>query len=276
MSPSNHSEAAYVRFSRHPPRPLRDPRPDRRWRDGRGVSGARRAPAPRRCSQGAAVVVLRRSRSTAALRREARAASALNHPNILTIHDIGTHEGAPYLVSELLEGESLRDRLSREGRSRSGNAIDIVVQIAQGLAAAHEQGIVHRDLKPENLFVLRDGRVKILDFGLAKLTRPEPACRMRARAPTSPAETEPGVVMGTRLHVARAVAGPARRPRADIFSLGAILYEMLAGRRAFSRSTPVDTMSADSQGRASSNLRNGRRPVARSRTDRAAVSGEGP
>lgn len=175
---------------------------------------------------------------------EARAASALNHPNILTIHDIGTHQGAPYLVSELLEGESLRRRLDG-GALKPGMAVEAAVQVAHGLAAAHEKGIVHRDLKPENLFVLRDGRVKILDFGLAKLTRPESAASGESQALTSPGETEPGVVMGTLGYMSpEQLRGLPADPRSDIFSLGAILYEMLAGRKAFWGATPVDTISA--------------------------------
>jgi eukaryotic-like serine/threonine-protein kinase len=110
--------------------------------------------------------------------QEARAASALNHPNILTVHDIGTQDGAPYVVSELLEGETLRERLS-SGALSSRKAVDYAAQVARGLSAAHEKGIVHRDLKPENLFVTKDGRVKILDFGLAKLRGPT---RRAARA----------------------------------------------------------------------------------------------
>jgi serine/threonine-protein kinase len=176
--------------------------------------------------------------------QEARAASALNHPNILTIHDIGMHDDAPYLVSELLEGESLRDRLEGGG-FKPAAAVDAAVQVAQGLAAAHEKGIVHRDLKPENLFVLRDGRVKILDFGLAKLTRPDPAPSGESEVVTTPAETEPGTVMGTLGYMSpEQLRGQAADHRSDIFSLGAILYEMLAGRRAFLGSTPVDTISA--------------------------------
>ncbi|HEY3173895.1 MAG TPA: protein kinase [Thermoanaerobaculia bacterium] len=175
--------------------------------------------------------------------QEARAASALNHPNILTIHDIGTHEGAPYLVSELLEGETLREQLE-EGRLPVRKAIAYAVQLARGLAAAHDKGIVHRDLKPENLFVTRDERVKILDFGLAKLTRPE-FIRDGSQAPTNVAETEPGTVLGTLFYMSpEQVRGLPADHRSDIFSVGGILYEMLSGRRAFGGETAADTMSA--------------------------------
>src|SRR5215471_6569054 len=124
--------------------------------------------------------------------QEAKAAGVLNHPNITAVYDIGSHEGAPYVVQELLEGETLRAELAA-GRFSPRKAIDYALQIAQGLGAAHEKGIVHRDLKPENLFVTRDGRVKILDFGLAKLTQVEGA----AAASNVATATEPGVVMGT-------------------------------------------------------------------------------
>jgi serine/threonine protein kinase len=127
--------------------------------------------------------------------QEARSAAALNHPNILSIFDIGDNRGAPYVVSELLEGETLRGCLKR-GPLSFRKAIDYALQVARGLAAAHEKGIVHRDLKPENLFITDDGRVKILDFGLAKLTGPELA-RESGDAPTIQVATEPGVVMGT-------------------------------------------------------------------------------
>ena len=128
--------------------------------------------------------------------QEALAASALNHPNILTIHDFGSEAGAPYVVSELLEGQTLREALSK-GAFPEGKAIEYGIQIANGMAAAHEKGIVHRDLKPENIFVTRDGRLKILDFGLAKLTHPERRVGPPTEAPTFTAATEPGVVMGT-------------------------------------------------------------------------------
>ena len=126
--------------------------------------------------------------------QEARAAAALNHPNILAVYDIGTHDGAPYLVSELLEGETLREKI---GGLPVRKAIEYAIQIAHGLAAAHEKGIVHRDLKPENVFVTTDGRVKILDFGLAKLTQPESALSGVSVLPTTPPQTLPGMVLGT-------------------------------------------------------------------------------
>ena len=175
--------------------------------------------------------------------QEARAAAALNHPNILSIFDIGDNRGAPYVVSELLEGETLRDCL-RRGPLSVRRAIDHALQVARGLAAAHDKGIVHRDLKPENLFITDDGRVKILDFGLAKLTRPESA-RESGDAPTIQALTEPGVVMGTVGYMSpEQVRGKDADARSDIFSFGAIVYEMISGKRAFHGETAADTMSA--------------------------------
>src|SRR5439155_16180889 len=127
---------------------------------------------------------------------EARAAAALNHPNIVAVYDVGTHDGAPYVVSELLEGMTLRERLAG-GSIPERRTIEFALDIAHGLAAAHAKGIAHRDLKPENLFVTRDGRIKILDFGLAKLTRPEAMEGSRSKAPTVTAGTDPGVIFGT-------------------------------------------------------------------------------
>jgi serine/threonine protein kinase len=172
--------------------------------------------------------------------QEARAAAALNHPNILAVFQMGTREGAPYLVSELLEGETLRAQVKR-GRLAVRRAIDYGVQITRGLGAAHEKGIVHRDLKPENLFVTKDGRVKILDFGLAKLTQQQAA----SHTSTPQAHTESGVVMGTVGYMApEQVRGETADHRADIFAFGAILYEMLSGKRAFQKLTSAETMTA--------------------------------
>ncbi len=174
--------------------------------------------------------------------QEALATAALNHPNILAVFDIGTSEGSPYVVSELLEGETLRDRL-RSGAIVPRKALDFALQIAHGLAAAHEKGIIHRDLKPENLFVTKDGRLKILDFGLAKLTQVDPSSHTSMATATH--GTEAGVVMGTAGYMSpEQVRGMALDPRSDIFSFGAILYEMLAGKRAFHGETQADTMSS--------------------------------
>jgi serine/threonine protein kinase/Tol biopolymer transport system component len=174
--------------------------------------------------------------------QEAQAAAALNHPNILAVHQFGAFEGAPYLVTELLEGCTLRQQLER-GPIPVRKAIEHGVQIARGLAAAHEKGIVHRDLKPENLFVTKDGRLKILDFGLAKLMQPSTASDGSASTLTH--QTDPGLVMGTSGYMSpEQVRGQGVDHRADIFALGAILYEMLSGRRAFHRATNVETMTA--------------------------------
>src|SRR6185295_2795685 len=173
--------------------------------------------------------------------QEARAAAALNHPNILVLHDLGTHEGTPYLVTELLEGETLRERLDHDALSPR-KAVDIALQVARGLAAAHERGLAHRDLKPANLFVLRDGHVKILDFGLAKVTRPASSDKSAA---TATVDTDKSVVMGTAGYMApEQVRGQPADHRADIFAFGAILYEMLTGRRAFQGQTSAETMTA--------------------------------
>jgi Tol biopolymer transport system component len=189
------------------------------------------------------------SRDPERLRRfeqEARAAGQLNHPNITAVHDVGTDPegGSPYLVTELLEGETLREALAA-GALSPRRAIDCAVQIAHGLSAAHEKGIVHRDLKPENIFVTREGRVKILDFGLAKLVLPESGEEPRTNLPTAAAATEPGVVLGTLAYMSpEQVRGRPADGRSDIFSFGAILYEMLSGRRAFHGDSAADTMSA--------------------------------
>jgi len=176
--------------------------------------------------------------------QEACAAGALNHPNILVIHHIDTYEGSPYIVSELLEGETLRDRL-HGGALPQRKAIDYSLQVAHGLAAAHQKGIAHRDLKPENIFITNDGRVKILDFGLAKLTEARDADQSQTDIPTRRVETEPGVVMGTIGYMSpEQLRGKPTDHRSDIFSFGAILYEMLSGKRAFRGESTADTMSA--------------------------------
>jgi eukaryotic-like serine/threonine-protein kinase len=177
--------------------------------------------------------------------QEAQAAAALNHPNILAVYRFGVFEGAPYLVSELLVGETLRQQL-RHGPMSLRRAIDLGVQIAHGLAAAHDKGIVHRDLKPENLFVTKEGRIKILDFGLAKLMQPQqPKADKDDSAPTQTYETDPGSVMGTAGYMSpEMVRGELVDHRTDIFAFGAVLYEMLAGKRAFQHSTSAETMTA--------------------------------
>jgi|HubBroStandDraft_5_1064220.scaffolds.fasta_scaffold16329_1 serine/threonine protein kinase/Tol biopolymer transport system component len=185
------------------------------------------------------------ARDTDRLRRfeqEARAVAALNHPNILAIHDIGEQGGSPFLVSELLEGESLRAALDR-GALPQRKTIEYGVQIAQGLAAAHDKGIIHRDLKPENIFITNDGRIKILDFGLAKLAQQTGADPDEPTLTAS--QTAAGVVMGTASYMApEQVRGEVADPRTDIFAFGAVLYEMLSGVRAFRRDTPAETMTA--------------------------------
>ena len=176
--------------------------------------------------------------------REAKAVAALSHPNILAIHDVGRHEGITYAVMELLEGETLREKLA-EGATAVRKAVDFAVQIAHGLAAAHEKGIVHRDLKPENVFITRDGRVKILDFGLAKLSSPETASSSITDAPTQVEATEPGTVLGTVGYMSpEQVRGLPSDRRSDIFALGAVLYEMVTGRRAFRSGSKMETLSA--------------------------------
>src|SRR3989440_7613807 len=160
--------------------------------------------------------------------QEARAAAALNHPNIVAVYDIGVHDGSPYIVSELLEGHTLRERLLRGPLSRR-QAADFGLQIANGLAAAHDKHIIHRDLKPENLFITRDGRMKILDFGIAKLTAPE-----LTSVATLTTQTKSGSVLGTVAYMSpEQLRGKSVDHRSDIFSFGTVLYEMLAGHMAF-------------------------------------------
>jgi serine/threonine protein kinase/Tol biopolymer transport system component len=176
--------------------------------------------------------------------QEARAAGSLNHPNILTVHDVGSHEGTFYLVAELLEGETLRDRIGRGKISRE-KALGYARMIAAGLIAAHGKGITHRDLKPENLFLTRDGRLKILDFGLAKFNLPEESAVLAE--PASPdaqsSKSHPGMLVGTVGYMSpeQAQTRPVD-PRSDLFNLGIVLYEMLSGRRPFTGETPIETL----------------------------------
>jgi Tol biopolymer transport system component len=175
--------------------------------------------------------------------QEARAASALNHPNIVAVHDIGTCAAGPYIVSELLSGSTLRERLHGEPLPLK-KAVRYTVQLAQGLAAAHERGVIHCDVKPENLFVTDEGRLKILDFGLAKLTGtsvPVPKSQLQSL----PASTRISAILGTVEYMApEQVRGRGADHRSDIFSAGGVLYEMLAGKRAFERQTPLETGTA--------------------------------
>ena len=178
--------------------------------------------------------------------REAKAIAALSHPNILSIFDFGVHDGLAYAVTELLDGETLRERLTR-GPLTIRKATECAIQIARGLAAAHDKGIVHRDLKPENIFLLHDGQVKILDFGLARTADADSGSAFATEGATmaSPVITHPGTVMGTVGYMApEQVRGQATDARSDLFALGAVLYEMLSGQRAFQRDTAAETMTA--------------------------------
>jgi eukaryotic-like serine/threonine-protein kinase len=173
--------------------------------------------------------------------QEARSVAALNHPNILSVHDIGAERGIHYIVTELLEGETLRGKLA-------GNvlpprrATEYALQIAQGLSAAHDKGIVHRDLKPENLFITRDARVKILDFGLAKQ---QVSLASDETVQGNAANTSEGMILGTVSYMApEQVRGKIVDHRTDIFAFGAVLYEILSGERAFGRNSSVETMTA--------------------------------
>jgi serine/threonine protein kinase len=175
--------------------------------------------------------------------QEACAAGALNHPNILAIYDIGKHDDSPYVVSELLEGETLRKQITGAALAQR-KALEYALQISHGLAAAHDKGIIHRDLKPDNIFVTKDGRVKILDFGLAKLTQTN-SDQPQTEIPTRRVDTDSGVTMGTVGYMSpEQVRGQRVDQRTDIFAFGAVLYEMLSGRRAFHAESDADTMSA--------------------------------
>jgi serine/threonine protein kinase len=204
---------------------------------GAGSMGQVYSARDRRCGQNVAIKILTAaSGDPGHLRRfelEARAAAALTHPNIVSVYDIGTDAGASYIVSELLDGETLRARLDAVGALPMPTAVDYAAQAARGLAAAHGKAIVHRDLKPENLFITRDGRVKILDFGLA------------TQLAVGAVDTNAGMVLGTIGYMSpEQVRGLQIDHRSDIFALGAILYEMLAGQRAFSGRSSADALGA--------------------------------
>jgi serine/threonine protein kinase len=176
--------------------------------------------------------------------QEARATAALNHPNILAVFDIGSQDNSPYIVSELLEGETLRSRLI-SGPLPVRKAVDYALQIVRGLAAAHDHGIFHRDLKPENIFITRDGHVKILDFGLAKLTMPESGAPGMSAQATIDSLTGRGLLLGTLGYMSpEQCRGGAIDARSDIFSFGAVLYEMISSKRAFRGDTTADAISS--------------------------------
>ena len=176
--------------------------------------------------------------------QEAQAAGALNHANILAVYDVGVHDRAPYVVSELLEGETLRELIDQL-QPATRKSIDYAIQLAQGLAAAHDKGIVHRDIKPDNIFITKDERIKILDFGLAKLAQPPGEEVAQTEIATRKVRTDPGTVMGTVGYMSpEQVRGQAVDHRTDIFSFGAVLYEMLSRRRAFRGDSAIETLNA--------------------------------
>ena len=173
---------------------------------------------------------------------EARILSTLNHPNVLAIYDVGEQDGVRYLVSEFLDGQTLREKLAAGPLSR-WRIVEYALEIAKGLAAAHEKGVVHRDLKPDNIFVTGDDRVKVLDFGLAKQAAAGPFDE--AATMTGPVPTTPGTVMGTVGYMSpEQVRGQVLDNRSDIFSFGAVLYEMASGKRAFRGESSIETMNA--------------------------------
>ncbi len=212
--------------------------------------------------------------------REAKLLAALNHPNVAAVFSFEEISSSPpssasrhILVMELLEGTTLRDKLD-SGPIAQRQAVDYALQIAKGLSAAHEKGIVHRDLKPENLFVAKDGHLKILDFGLAKRTERETGDG--TSAPTESKHTEAGTVVGTVPYMSpEQVRGLPVDHRSDIYSFGAILYEMLSGKKAFKRDTAADTMSAILKEEPPELSRIGAERLARSRPRRQALPGEG-
>jgi serine/threonine protein kinase len=186
------------------------------------------------------------SRDIERLRRfelEAQATAALNHPNIVSIFHVGRYDGSPYIITELLQGETLRERL-RKGPMRLREVVDYGGELARGLAAAHDAGIVHRDLKPENIWLTKNGRIKILDFGLAKLA-PAKAASLDGPTVSVRQESVPGQVLGTVGYMSpEQVRGEVADARSDIFAVGVVLYEMLTGKPAFRKATSAETMAA--------------------------------
>src|SRR5262249_38412554 len=175
---------------------------------------------------------------------EARAASALNHPNILTVHEIGAEGNRHFIATEFIEGVTLRAWLAR-GRMNVHDGLEVAVQVASALAAAHEAGVVHRDIKPENIMLRPDGYVKVLDFGIAKLTEQQLPAKDREAGTTTVLQTTPGLVMGTARYMSPEQArGQAADARSDIWSLGVVIYEMVAGIPPFPGETPSDCIAS--------------------------------
>ena len=182
--------------------------------------------------------------SLARFERETHLVAALNHPNIVAIHDTGSHRGMPYAVTELLHGETLGERL-RTGAIAEKRAVELVCQIADGLAAAHSRGVIHRDIKPENIFLTNDGRAKILDFGIARVERPTTGRNLVSSISEHRSQSSGNVLVGTAGYVSpEQIRGKRADARSDVFSLGTVFYEMLTGRRAFERETAIDTLGA--------------------------------
>jgi serine/threonine protein kinase len=179
--------------------------------------------------------------------RETHVVASLNHPNIVAIHDTGAHKGVPYAVTELLQGETLAERM-RSGPIAEKRATEIACQVADALAAAHARGVVHRDVKPENIFLTNDGRAKILDFGIARIERPRTGASLLGLGPSSSRSmsgTSGNVLVGTAGYISpEQIRGKRADGRSDVFSLGAVYFEMLTGRQAFLRETAVDTLGA--------------------------------
>ena len=211
---------------------------------GKGGMGEVYRAHDRRLGRDVAVKVLPPSMASdpealARFEREARAVAALNHPAIVALHDVGMQDGTAYVVTELLDGETLRDRLERDGALPLRRLLGLAVQVAQGLGAAHTRGIVHRDVKPENIFLLADGRVKLLDFGIARQVPPADAVNETVLV------TRPGIIMGTFGYLApEVIRGEPATPQSDIFAFGIVLYEALTGENPFRRETVAETLSA--------------------------------